>query len=76
MEHGARSAAQERFQLAKAKLYGYLANPADTLRHYPPYMTTEPARYARAYAYHKESNLDDAVRRDGRIARRAQPNNP
>lgn len=53
---------EARFQLAKAKLYGYLADPADTLRHYPPYMTSEPARYARVYAYHKESKLDDALR--------------
>lgn len=66
---------EERFQLAKAKLYGYLASPADTLRHYPPYMTTEPARYARVYAYHKESRLDDAVREaDALLAEK--PNNP
>jgi predicted Zn-dependent protease len=68
-------ALEERFQLAKAKLYGYLADPADTLRHYPPYVTTEPARYARVYAYHKESRLDDSLREaDALLAEK--PNNP
>jgi predicted Zn-dependent protease len=68
-------ALEERFQLAKAKLYGYLADPADTLRHYPPYVTTEPARYARVYAYHKESRLDDALREaDALLAEK--PDNP
>jgi predicted Zn-dependent protease len=45
----------------KAKLYGYLATPADTLRAYPAYLTNVPARYARAYAYHKDGFLDKAV---------------
>jgi predicted Zn-dependent protease len=68
-------ALEERFQLAKAKLYGYLAAPADTLRHYPTYMTSEPARYARVYAYHKEARLDDAVREaDALLAEK--PDNP
>jgi predicted Zn-dependent protease len=66
---------EERFQLAKAKLYGYLYPPAATLRHYPPYLTSEPARYARVYAYHKESRLDDAVKEvDALLAEK--PNNP
>ena len=52
---------EERFQRIKAKLYGYLAKPADTLRHYPPYMTGVPARYARAYAYHKDARMDAAI---------------
>lgn len=52
---------QARFERIKAKLYGYLAEPARTLRDYPEYMTGEPARYARAYAYHKQSKLDEAL---------------
>lgn len=52
---------ERRFQLAKAKLYGYLAEPRDTLRAYPPWMTTAPARYARAYAYHKDARIDQAL---------------
>jgi predicted Zn-dependent protease len=52
---------ERRFQLAKAKLYGYLATPAQTLRAYPEYLTTVPARYARAYAYHKDSRMTEAL---------------
>ncbi|MBO9498284.1 MAG: M48 family metalloprotease [Novosphingobium sp.] len=52
---------QERFVRAKAKLYGYLATPAETLRAYPTYMTGVPARYARAYAYHKDAQVEKAL---------------
>ena len=52
---------ERRFQLVKAKLYGYLAEPAATLRAYPEYLKTEPARYARAYAFHKEALMDKAT---------------
>jgi len=54
-------ALQERFLRAKAKLYGYLAEPAATLTAYPEYMTDAPARYARAYAFHKEALMDKAL---------------
>lgn len=54
-------AIEERFQRAKAKLFGYLALPADTLRVYPPSRTDVPARYARAYAFHKDAHLDKAM---------------
>jgi len=52
---------EQRFQRIKAKLYGYLAKPSDTLSRYPAYLTDAPARYARAYAYHKEARMDDAL---------------
>jgi predicted Zn-dependent protease len=52
---------EERFQRVKAKLFGYLSEPAMTLRTYPEYMTGVPARYARAYAWHKEGFLDKAM---------------
>jgi predicted Zn-dependent protease len=52
---------QRRFERIKAKLYGYLAKPADTLNSYPEYMTGVPARYARAYAYHKDARIEDAL---------------
>ncbi len=52
---------EERFRRAKAKLFGYLARPQDTLRVYPETMTDVPARYARAYAYHKEALVDKAM---------------
>lgn len=66
---------EARFQRAKAKLYGYLAEPRDALVAYPETMTSIPARYARAYAWHKDSHLDKAiVEADALLA--AQPNDP
>ncbi|HTM95634.1 MAG TPA: M48 family metalloprotease [Croceibacterium sp.] len=68
-------ALEQRYQRIKAKLYGYLAKPADTLRAYPEYMTSAPARYARAYAYHKEALMDKAVAEaDALLA--TEPDNP
>ncbi|MBV1918953.1 MAG: M48 family metalloprotease [Sphingomonadaceae bacterium] len=52
---------EKRFQRAKAKLFGYLAKPEDTFRTYPAYINTVPARYARAYAYHKEAHVKRAT---------------
>lgn len=52
---------EARFQRVKAKLYGYLAKPEDTLRNFPSYMTTVPAHYARAYAYHKQARVEEAL---------------
>ncbi|MEO6153387.1 MAG: M48 family metalloprotease [Croceibacterium sp.] len=54
-------AQERRFQRVKAKLYGYLAKPADTMNHFPAYLTDVPARYARAYAYHKDARMDAAL---------------
>jgi predicted Zn-dependent protease len=66
---------EERFQRAKAKLFGYLGQPADTLRIYPETMTGVPARYARAYAWHKEGFLDKATAEtDALLA--MEPDNP
>ena len=52
---------QARFVRAKAKLYGYLAKPERVLSAYPEYDTSVPARYARAYAYHKSALIDQAL---------------
>ncbi|HYD23213.1 MAG TPA: M48 family metalloprotease [Croceibacterium sp.] len=66
---------QARFERIKAKLYGYLAEPARTLNAYPAYLTSVPARYARAYAYHKESKMAEALAEtDALIA--ADPDDP
>jgi predicted Zn-dependent protease len=54
-------ALEARFQRIKAKLFGYLAEPKDTLRTYPEGTNTVPARYARAYAWHKDAHLDKAM---------------
>ncbi|VWX53674.1 Peptidase M48 [Novosphingobium sp. 9U] len=52
---------EARFTRVKAKLFGFLAEPRDTLRVYPPTDNSVPAHYARAYAYHKDSQLDRAT---------------
>ena len=53
-------AIEARFTRVKAKLFGFLAEPNDTLRTYPLTDNSIPAHYARAYAYHKDSQLDRA----------------
>jgi predicted Zn-dependent protease len=68
-------ALQERFLRAKAKLYGYLAEPRRTFAFFPASDTSIPARYARAYAYHKEARMDLALAEtDALLA--AEPDNP
>jgi predicted Zn-dependent protease len=52
---------QRRFERIKAKLFGYLAKPAQTLNSYPQTLTDVPARYARAYAFHKDARMDQAM---------------
>ena len=52
---------QERFVRAKAKLFGYLSEPAQTLRKYPETQRDVAAHYARAYAYHKNALIDKAL---------------
>ena len=68
-------ALQERFVRAKAKLFGYLSEPQRTFNAYPLTDTSVPARYARAYAYHKEARVDMALAEaDALLA--AEPDNP
>lgn len=55
------AALQARFARIKAKLIGYLGEPAQTLRQYPATDTSVPARYARAYAYHKQALIGKAL---------------
>jgi predicted Zn-dependent protease len=52
---------EARFQRVKAKLMGYTQEPKRTLQVYPETMTATPARYARAYAFHKDALLDKAM---------------
>ncbi|WP_088310414.1 M48 family metalloprotease [Novosphingobium sp. B 225] len=69
------AALEARFQRVKAKLYGYVAEPQATLRDYPVTMTGVPARYARAYAWHKDALMDKAMAEtDALLA--AAPNDP
>ena len=54
-------AIEARFQRIRAKLYGFIAEPKDTLYRYPPSDNSVPAHYARAYAYHKSAYPEKAV---------------
>lgn len=66
---------QSRFVRAKAKLYGFLAPPERTLAAFPDYLMDVPARYARAYAYHKDALVEEALAEvDALIA--MEPDNP
>ena len=68
-------ALEARFQRVKAKLYGYVAEPQATLRDYPLSMTGVPARYARAYAWHKDALMDKAMAETDALLATA-PNDP
>ena len=66
---------QQRFERVKAKLYGYVAEPARTFQAYPDFMTSVPARYARAYAYHKQAKIDEALTETEALIE-SDPDNP
>ncbi|MDP9414409.1 MAG: M48 family metalloprotease [Pseudomonadota bacterium] len=54
-------ALEERFQRVKAKLAGFVSEPKQTLARYPERDTSVPARYARAYAWHKSAYPEKAL---------------
>jgi len=66
---------EARFQRAKAKLFGYLGEPAQIMRTYPETMTDVPARYARAYAFHRQAFPDKALAETDALLAKA-PNDP
>ncbi|MEP2735341.1 MAG: M48 family metalloprotease [Erythrobacter sp.] len=55
------AALERKFKRVKAKLYGYLSEPKRTLYAYPVTDTSVPARYARAYAFHKNALISEAM---------------
>jgi predicted Zn-dependent protease len=66
---------QARHDMMRAKLSGFMETPQTVARRYPPSDTSLPARYARAIATYRHSDLRAAVAQiDGLIA--VQPNNP
>jgi predicted Zn-dependent protease len=66
---------QARFQRIKAKLVGYLDDPPIVMNKYPTRDNSVPARYARAYAYHRGGYPDAAMREvDGLVS--AAPHDP
>lgn len=52
---------ERRFERVKAKLVGFVSDPAQTLRTYPETDQSLPAHYARAYAWHKSAYPDKAM---------------
>jgi predicted Zn-dependent protease len=52
---------EARFQRVKAKLMGYVEDPTRTRVAYPESNKSVPARYARAYAWHKSAYPDKAL---------------
>lgn len=74
-ENPADRALQQRFERVKAKLFGYQADPARTLREFPKTRTDVPARYARAYAYHKNALIDQALEEANALIQ-LDPNDP
>lgn len=69
------AALEARFQRAKAKLYGYLGEPQQVMRTYPETMTDVPARYARAYAFHRQAYPEKALTEAEALLAKA-PNDP
>ncbi len=66
---------QARFERIKAKLYGFLSEPQRTLRKFPLSDISVAARYARAYAYHKDAALPMALQETDALLS-LEPNNP
>jgi predicted Zn-dependent protease len=66
---------EKRFQRVKAKLEGYIAEPERTLRKYPESNTSIPARYARAYAWHKSAYPQKALAETEALLQ-TDPNDP
>ena len=64
-----------RFQRIKAKLMGFVEDPAQTMRTYPPSDQSLPAHYARAYAWHKSAYPDKALDEVKALVT-AQPHDP
>jgi predicted Zn-dependent protease len=55
------SALEERFQRVRAKLIGFVDEARRVLQRYPESDRSVPARYARAYAYHRASYRERAI---------------
>jgi predicted Zn-dependent protease len=52
---------EERFQRVRAKLIGFVDDPRRTLQRYPESDRSMPARYARAYAWHRDAHPERAI---------------
>ncbi|MDI1295053.1 MAG: M48 family metalloprotease [bacterium] len=52
---------EARFERIKAKLFGFVSEPQQTMLKYPESDQTIPAHYARAYAWHKSAYPEKAL---------------
>lgn len=59
--HQTDPALEERFQRIRAKLIGFVDDPRRVLTRYPESDHSIPARYARAYAWHRTAHPDKAL---------------
>jgi predicted Zn-dependent protease len=66
---------ETRFKRVQAKLRGYVGEPKDTLRIYPPSDKSVFAHYARAYAYHKSGYPEQAAAETEALVK-GQPDDP
>ncbi|MEM9422370.1 MAG: M48 family metalloprotease [Pseudomonadota bacterium] len=64
-----------RLHMIQAKINGFMQDPQATMRQYPLRDQTPPARYARAVAYYRASQLDKASREIDRLIK-DDPKNP
>ncbi len=68
-------AIEKRFQRIKAKLSGFMTDPDRTLRKFPETNTSIPARYARAYAWHRSAYPQKALSEVDALLK-TDPNDP
>ena len=66
---------EARFQRVKAKLNGFVEDPRQTLVKYPESNKSVPARYARAYAWHKSAYPEKADAEVDALLK-TEPNDP
>lgn len=64
-----------RFQMIKAKLYGFIDRPEAALRRYPLADQSDPAHYGRAVAYFRMSDVPKAIREVDQLIQK-YPDNP
>lgn len=63
------------FQRVRAKLIGFISEPAQVLQRYPQSDQSTPARYARAYALHRSAHTDRALVEAAALVN-SSPDNP
>ncbi|WP_129791580.1 M48 family metalloprotease [Sphingosinicella sp. CPCC 101087] len=68
-------AQEERFQRVRAKLIGFVEDPRNVMTRYPESDKSIPARYARAYAWHRSAHPDRALEESEALLV-AKPNDP